>query len=567
MKKFSAFILILLSLFINTSFARLTLRYPPERWLDDNDKTPIKKPAKTEGFHFWDPINYQIVYQFRRLIDVQAHLESLASYLVPETQQEALNVNHFDEVVDSTWFVNRIGRYDLTENQLLRKDAFKNAPDKKGKWAIVYAKTIGKSPGFIIVDEKGDRYLLKFDPQGWSELATGAEMISTLFYHAIGYHVPKNFIVNFSKDKLVISPKAKTRDDLGREKPFTQAMLEETLNKAAVVKPGTYRALASLFLEGEAMGPIVFVGTRPHDKNDRISHQHRRELRGLQVFASFLDHTDPLQSNTLDTFIVTTTDGRGYVKHHLLDFGATLGSATSRPKTQSHRYRYYFDYREVFGRLLSLGLYRPQWEKISYETQPLVGFFEAEHFDPEDWRPTYPIPPFQRMTFRDAFWAAKILMRFSDEDIKKITRMGQFSNPEAAEYIAKTLIQRRDKIGKTWFGKVNPLDDFHLETKRNSLTIHFDDLPVKYSFKEAAHTEYRYRIKKFKSSQKYTKWQIVAKKPLEIHLRFLNKVLQNQIFRIEIQTRRVGEKFFGPSLELYVKKRQDYQIMGLERKY
>ena len=93
---------------------------------------------------------------------------------------------------------------------------------------------------------------------------------------------------------------------------------------------GTVRVLASKFLKGKPVGPYPYRGVRIEDPNDRIPHEHRRELRGYRVFCAFLDHTDSREANTLDMFHKVNESGEGYIKHHLIDFGSIMGSAGAR---------------------------------------------------------------------------------------------------------------------------------------------------------------------------------------------------------------------------------------------
>jgi hypothetical protein len=64
------------------------------------------------------------------------------------------------------------------------------------------------------------------------------------------------------------------------------------LQRAPRRPDGTYRALASKLLPGKPVGPFQYFGTRPDDPNDIFPHENRRELRGLRVFAAWLNHDD-----------------------------------------------------------------------------------------------------------------------------------------------------------------------------------------------------------------------------------------------------------------------------------
>jgi hypothetical protein len=95
---------------------------------------------------------------------------------------------------------------------------------------------------------------------------------------------------------------------------------------------------------------------------------------------------------------------------------------------------------------------------IDYPEVPRsVGRFEAAAFQPEKWKPEYPNPAFENMRADDAFWAARIVARFTDEMVTGIVRKAQYSDPRATEYMSRTLITRRDKVVATWLNQVCPV--------------------------------------------------------------------------------------------------------------
>lgn len=57
----------------------------------------------------------------------------------------------------------------------------------------------------------------------------------------------------------------------------------------------------------------------------------------------------------------------------------------------------------------------------------------------------------------DAFWAARIVARFSDAAIRALVEKGRYSDPAAAEAIIATLIKPRDRIKDVWLTGINPV--------------------------------------------------------------------------------------------------------------
>jgi hypothetical protein len=62
----------------------------------------------------------------------------------------------------------------------------------------------------------------------------------------------------------------------------------------------------------------------------------------------------------------------------------------------------------------------------------------------------------------DAFWAARIVSRFSAVAIRAIVEKARYSDPRATDYMAETLIERREKVLRTWLNGVNPVVDLAL---------------------------------------------------------------------------------------------------------
>jgi hypothetical protein len=156
--------------------------------------------------------------------------------------------------------------------------------------------------------------------------------------------------------------------------------------------------------------------------------------------------------------MLETRDGRRFIRHYMFDFGSIMGSGSVFAQVPRAGNEYILEWGPALKTLASFGLYVRPWISVDYpEVPPSVGRFEADFFDPVKWRPEYPNPAFDNMRPEDAFWGARLVARFSDDAIRAIVAKARYTDPAATEYIAKTLIARRDKVLKAWLTGVNPI--------------------------------------------------------------------------------------------------------------
>jgi hypothetical protein len=386
----------------------------------------------------------------------------------------AQGINTLGEVPDGAWYVNRHGRRPMTIEELVRGPGNSSAPDPSSTWKIISAKTQGITPGFRIQDAKGRRYLLKFDPLTNPEMATAADVVGSKFFYALGYHVPENYIVSFERNQLVVDPKTKFTDEFGRQRKLKESDVDEVLRNVPRGEDGRLRAVASLYLKGEPLLEFRYFATRTDDPNDIVRHEHRRDLRGLFVFCAWLGHDDSRAINTLDMLV--EEGGTRFIRHHLIDFGSTLGSASTKANPARSGYTHFFEWKPAMAEFFSLGLHIPRWTRAHYPDLPSVGRFESQVFDPPKYKTDYPNPAFENRLPDDEFWAARQVMQFTDEQIRAIVKLAQYSDPKAEKWVADTLIARRDKIGRAFLGGVLALDQFEIRKGR----LEFEDLLVKY---------------------------------------------------------------------------------------
>jgi hypothetical protein len=402
----------------------------------------------------------------------------------------AVNINTLGEVPESAWYTNRHARKRMTIEELVRGPDRGSGP-APGPWKVLRGKNEGVTPGFSMVrDSRGDRYAIKFDPPGNLEMTTSADVIGAKFFYAMGYHVPENYIVYFQADQLELGEDAVLTDTLGRRRKMDRRDIQELLNRVARLPDGRYRAVASKILAGEDIGPFRYYGTRPDDPNDVFPHEHRRELRGLWVLCAWLNHDDSRSINSLDMLV--KENGRQFIRHHLIDFGSILGSGSVSEQKPRAGNEYLWEPGIAFTRMLTLGLYDRHWIHINYPGFPSIGRIEGDYFRPEKWKPEYPNPAFVNCLPEDAYWAAKIVMSFTDEEIRRIVATGQLSDKQAEAYLVSCIIKRRDKIGQYWLNQVNSADHFEVDGER----LKFEDVAVRYGVAKppAAYTAAWYRF-------------------------------------------------------------------------
>jgi len=460
-------VLVLLSLGVTStagcapSNVRFPLRAP---LLVDTDIAPTTVPCRTEDDEVvctpepytsplaWDAMDKSVFLPLSHTLAVEAH-------------GPATNVNALDEVPDSAWFTNRLGRQRMTHEVLLRGactdeellDAEHAAP---GSWLIDKGKTDGSTPGFRVVVD-GRKYLLKVDKVA---LSAAASAIGAAIYHAVGFHTSCEQVLYVDPAIFRLKPGLMTMDNSGIARPLDDAALRAALRNATR-QGNLVRVQASAWLPGKLLGPFKYEGTRGDDPNDAIDHEHRRELRGGRVLASWLNHFDAREQNSMDSWIASNPDAPasspGYVRHYYLDLSDVFGAEWEWDgATRRLGKSYLLDWEDMAIDFFTFGLVTRSWDvarrKPGYE---LFGYFNAENFDPDEWKNEYPNPAFSNATEWDNAWMARILSRFDPEDVRELVALGRFPEERHERYLAEVLEKRLQKILRRYFAVLSPVSD------------------------------------------------------------------------------------------------------------
>ena len=381
---------------------------------------------------------------------------------------EARNVNSADEVPDSSWFENRIGRRGMTPAEVGRgacdgQDVDTDATD--GSWLIDSGKPNGANPGFRVKLSNGQHVLLKSDlSQG--ERTTAAAAIATRLYYAAGWYVPCESVVYISRSALTLKPGITSTDNEGVTRPFDEATLDKLLD-GAQRRGDRYRFIASRWLPGRLLGPFTYEGIKDDDPGDVVAHEDRRDLRGARILAAWTDHFDSREQNSMTSWLADDSrdldSSPGLVRHYYLDLGDCFGSEWTDGIWRRIGHAYYFDIGYILEDLFTFGTLERPWDRAKMDPRGTFGYYSARDFDPEGWRGGYPNPAFMRMTEHDGAWAARIVARFTDEHLAAVVAAGDLTNPENSAFLLEQLRGRRDAILRRYLGQLSPITDVAAE--------------------------------------------------------------------------------------------------------
>jgi len=281
-------------------------------------------------------------------------IEPVEDALDFDTVGPALDVNALGEVPDSGWFENRSRRGMLPS--VVARGPSHVRPSRASPWIVESSKRSGVAAGFIFRDADGRRFLLKFDARDAPEIETAGHIVTHRLLWAAGYHVPNDHVVFFESGDVELASDAVEEGRFG-EREFERDRLEAMFESAPRAPDGRLRALVSEFVPGTPLGGFAARGVREDDPNDLVPHERRRVLRGLYVFAAWLDHVDLDPSNTLDAWVEDPKNpGRHFVRHYLIDFGKALGGLARIDRRPQAGYGYLIDFAMMPGSLFSLGI-------------------------------------------------------------------------------------------------------------------------------------------------------------------------------------------------------------------
>ena len=349
------------------------------------------------GDWFFDGVwmSNTVYWDFLQLFDLPRTARKLAGH-----PARATDVLPGGGVPDSAFFINREIEASTPEQLIDHNDEIM----PRGKITITRKKDEGMSKGFYGKDERGWKYIFIVDPPGMEEQVTGAEVVGSTLVRMAGYNVASSAIVTIH----------------GTENPEFDGR----------------RSVATKLIDG-------YSGHWSYR-----TFKNRREIRATRVFGAWLHNSDWVGHNT--GISVTPVGQIKLTRYYIFDFGGSLGSWNIRPKAPRDGWVNYVDFGEIFSwpitrPLRLLGLCKKPYDEDGVPFSEAVGYFDSR-VRPDRYKPNYPNMAWQEMTREDGLWAARLIARFSEEQIRTAVDFARYSRKEDADYIYRTLLERRRKI-------------------------------------------------------------------------------------------------------------------------
>jgi len=516
-------------------------------WVDDDRRPFARRPPETYTPPQWDRADALL---FRPMRDALRY----------ELETEAQNFNALDEVPDSSWFTNRVGRHTITAAEV-RAGACDSPDEPPRPWTVIRAKEGGSSPGLVIRDASGQISIFKIDFDA-PERGTASDSIATRLFWAAGYFTPCNRVVFFTPEDLHLA----TEPDGDHRLP-TQEDVDRLVAAAFALPDGRLRGSVSEYTPGPPLGGWRFEGTNEHDPNDVFDHQHRREVRGMYTISAWLNHIDSRAENNMDVWI-EDEQGLGYLRHYVLDAGDSLGQIfdVSLLLSQSFGLSHHVDFGHMAEDFLTLGFVNRAWYDAPRGREAEVfGFFDVERFDPDDWRNGYPNPAFDQATERDRAWMARILARFTDAHLLAAIDAGRFSRASTRAELFRILRGRRRRVFERFLTKLSPLTYPEVD----GATLCLDDLAIESGLRFDTHRRYR--------AEAWRDWPREGVEPVQARRVGTQVCLQVPLFEdaseqdpryrvIDVWGRTIGHDGEGPArVHLYQTGPETLRVVGLER--
>jgi hypothetical protein len=403
-----------------------------------------------------------------------------------------------------------------------------------------------------ISDASGRRFTLLLDPWEAPEAYTSAEIITSRLLYAAGYNTYPSFVTYFSLNDIVSSG----------DSAYVNAFLTHVYH----TRDNLYRAAAILLPDGIDCGPSPPSGLRKDDPNDRIPHEHRRELRALRVFASWIG-LDKVTPDAIRDIYEGGSSG-SFLTHYVSDLSLSFGTSEHDYPDNNPGFEYAdIDMKEIGSDIFTFGLSDDRWSDLKRGNESLYGaYYESASFDPSAWKPLVPVPYMSQMTPQDAFWAATLIASFGDDHIASAVRSAEITSNATVQYLIDVLKGRREKILGWAFRRVCPIEGPDLEFKRQGLVLKFTNLAEKHRVVDGDDIEYTVKVSNVDGSGA-NEFTVQPRSSYIVPTKNLDLTGTEKYIILEISMTELSSKAHTPPIRahFYGGEGSGFELIGIER--
>ena len=406
---------------VDSAAGRAPVRFDPQAevvWrVADDQPIPLPEPRR------WNELREYVDDHWLRPID---------ALLAVRGRTPARDLNALDAVPASSWFHRR---------PHARATAAPEPP-----FVVEAARIAGPEPIAWVRDRDGHLFLLACDLPGHPEARSAAAVIAAHLLDVAGYHVPATSIVHVGPEAWQVADEAVAIGEYGGRGRLTGEAWAEFHRGAEL------RAAAGALPAGVRLGGFPEAGVRGDDAHDRIAHEDRRSLRGLALFAAWLDHVALDEAHTLDLYL----EAEHHVRHYLVGLGSTLGTLRAGPPPSAAQ-----DF--------------APWS-----------LYASAGFDPLAWQTRQPYAPFVACGWGDIAWGLRRLLAIDATQIRAAVAAAHLSDPDRADYLVGALLARRDRIARAWLARINGLSDLRVEeVEHGRFRLACNDVGLAHGYKQA----------------------------------------------------------------------------------
>ena len=259
-----------------------------------------------------------------------------------------------------------------------------NPPAMDKPWRVTAAKTEGVTPGLPSKTRKGAHIRSSSIRATTFEQATGADVMGTKFFYALGYFTPENYLVYFTPEQLKVDAKTTFVDHRGVEQANEAIRYRRCSGQIAEGSERPVSRRGQLLPARQAGGALsIFRYSYRRSQRHRSARASPRSRVAFRVFAAWVNHNDSKSLNSLDMLV--EQNGAKFIKHHLIDFSAVFGAEAFEPKSPRAGYVPLFDWTSSAKEFFTLGLVRAGLRvRAHHPYVKEIGRLESTVFDPED---------------------------------------------------------------------------------------------------------------------------------------------------------------------------------------